>query len=346
MRLEINQDQLIEELEKNTTKIAADVQKVIGTKFTDELCSEACHHIKAYLTMHSSLPVKGGLQQFYDTQSDLAKKAAGWRIPKNTDDPHLIDMWKVDYAVGDHGDFAIIISNDKRVRGKTQSYHLFDLLWNGTGYYVVPMKLTFEQGQRLANMSRVMGSDINEMRRARLAEQPLMQMSSRIRKKGNPNIRQGKGEKIRVSYSEKTRRQVAAITAGFVAYGKKAMGKVRDVTGFKRSGISGETPGSMDRATKIRADVKFAGKKYKSNVTYVEDVSTEHQPGKAMHFYNRFAGKFYTNQYFRKGIEEPIVQDFHDYVSNCVYKGIMDAAGLMNNMEFDKYEIEREMYYS
>jgi hypothetical protein len=57
---------------------------------------------------------------------------------------------------------------------------------------------------------------------------------------------------------------------------------------------------------------------------------------KKMSFYNRFQGRFYFNQFMRQGIKGQVVEDFHDYIADCIVRGLRMGAGSTINISRGK----------
>jgi hypothetical protein len=348
MRIEIDKKGLEEAVYQATDKIAKDVQKTHGLKFTKEYLDVACPWIQAYLKMASSLPTKGGLRQFYDTQSDQEKRKAGWKIPKNTTDPHLIEMWEVSYELGEDGEGTIIIKNQKLVKGRTSYYSLFQLLFFGTDTYVSPIagnKLTYEQGIRMRS-AEVQGSTIHKRwLEARDKEASVIsEYTYRVGKRKTPKghlvrdrngafIPTKKKSVVDVFKEEAAKRELgggimggSGSNQGDRAPETKAMGGVGQ-KGWRPPWVrkilgQGLTVGAGARYGK--REMHFARDVYPTGKGYMSDFTKQSQPKKMM-WYNRFKGKFYYNQIWRKGIDDVVVTDFHNYLTDCIYRGLVYA---------------------
>jgi hypothetical protein len=351
----IDKKALAEEIRKSTAHIAKDVKRVMEMKFTAELLSIATPAIEVNLKSATNLPTKGGLRQFYDEQSDVAKANKGWRIPKNTKDPHFIQMWHVDWE--QHiktSEGKIILSNPKMVAGREAWWSLFDILWWGTDYYVAPVILNDEERARLTRQRDKNGA-------------PLISKWSRDKEKYYENRAQGRALKNRgkiprrsgakgAQGAMKTGDQIAKEFAqyresGIDSFGMKLGGMEEDdfeenpAIFYQQKATSPLQTQKHVRTSKVLGVVEFVkskigkwGKKVPYSETTLYDVSggdpSYHQkPAQYMHFYNRFKGRFYYNQLTRKGVEGEVVQDFHDYVTKCIDDGLQFALNELSEEE-------------
>jgi len=351
MRLEFDRDFLIKEMGMKLPKVMKDVIDYTQNAFRREIVKDAAAITEELLKSTSSLPTRNGLYQFYDTQTDAAKMSIGWRIPKNTGDPHLLQMWKVNYSVGDDGDCSILVSNDKLVRGKTSDYYLFELLWNGTKPYIVAAELSnkrkktvikgkpYKSGKRAGQMrpdkiivkpsqqevfKKKHGKPAFKEWEAKMREQ--MALQNKILGKRNWHIsaveqdrrrraNQRKGEAVAVDREKAQRAKLALEHAGEYTNMNAHYSSDRESSGttVERLGV---TSSIYDNYEKL----------FKTLIHEKGGLIKEYAPQK-MHFYSRYKGRFYYNQIYRKGIEGKVVQDFHEYVATCVYRGLMMAMG-------------------
>ena len=351
MKLEFDFDSLKKALEMKSQSIQKDVQEYVGESFTEEIMSDAAPIIENLLKSISSLPTRDGKYQFYDTDSDKAKAKANWRIPKNTGDPHLLLMWRTGYKVHKNGDCSVIVSNDKLVRGKSGDFYLFDLLWRGTKPYVVAAELGDKrkkqtivgglyksgkkEGQKRPDKVITTYSEQDrfrkkygkaafkeweiKMRELRAHQNKMLGTRnwhiSAVEQDRRRRSNQRKGEAEAVDRAKAQRAKMLFEQAG----GNENRG---EDFGFDRSG--GTKVEQMGLTQSFGYD--DYKKMYKTLIHEKGGIIKGFAP-KKMNYYNRFAGKFFFNQIYRKGIEGKVVQDFHEYVATCVYRGIMIATG-------------------
>jgi len=330
MKLVIDQNELLAEIKKKGPKIAKEAEKLLLKPITKQILSDAAPIIQSLLRSPSSLPTKDGLLQFYDTQSDAAKAAKNWGIPKNTGDAHLLQMWNVGYNVDEEGG-QIIVNNDKLVRGKTSTYYLFDLLWNGTSPYIVPVELTKKEqkafGKKHGKSALEQWNDLRKVEQLKLERQ-------RAQNKAQEKAR-GFKRNYHLSAVEQHRRDQAmrANTGQPIAVDRAKAFRIAELTrlagggGFESGDFgSSESGGTRHEPLGItQATGKFT-RLFRVFIKEQEKPKQEYAPQK-MHYYNRFKGKFFYNQIYRKGIEGKTLDDFHEYVATCVYRGLMMAVG-------------------
>jgi hypothetical protein len=348
LRIEINKAGLIRAIEESTKHTAKDVQKVVGVKFTQKVIQTAAPQIQALLKMGSSLPTKRGVKMFYDDQTRLAYKAKGWAYPENRETKHLLEMWEVSGTVSPNqrAEGKIIIDNDKMVPGASRDWNLFQLLWEGTETYIAPVTITREQAQRLyANETkeqfkrtwkRISYKRMKyphakpvEVERERNMAKSAAQMASERHamvvagggKTFNPGKASPRSEKLGVNYTQDTK------------------GEEQTATSYKQTGITPTQTTSWIREQRLHArPITFAEKDKKGRpITrgkfgpweFVADVGNKNVDNpKLMTFYNRYQGRFYYNQFMRKGIRRDVVEEFHEYIFKCLYRGLMDAIGM------------------
>jgi hypothetical protein len=313
--IDIDKKKLIKELMRDTpyvvNAVREQVEEIKLMRLSRHLLEIATPVIQANLKNAANLPTKENLKQFYDTESFKARWTKYRNNPKKSaiikqQQPHLLDLWEVGYKTGKGGHGSIIISNPKQVTSKNGSYPLFKLLWEGTDTYVVPIPLKpHERARLITNGSK----KLHGQYLARLKEDRARLYADWAR------IKYQKVGDTRMKTPEQIRDEWLSIKqAGFLPSTKKGeMGE------FFKTGGGGGAP----RQTKSYVS------KTKIGVIIPPDwntYATENQP-KKMSFYNRFKGKFYYNVFQRRGIESEVVQDFHDYIAQCVFNGLSFAYG-------------------
>jgi len=357
MRLEFNKTQLENELNRGLIAISADIRQEVEAPFTADILSKAAPIIETLLKTASILPTKGSLRQFYDEQSDIAKTAAGWRVPKNTTDPHLMEMWEVDWELSKRDNVGkILVSNRKQVKGRDLYFDLFALLWEGTDTYVAPVQLNQEQITRLKRERDRHGNPLMERwsrdkerwlmlvskyKRTRVARQTKSKRmyyegeveSNASRKKSQSDMWKETHEQTVVGHDPyqfgstdftKTER------AGLTSSGLKKQARTNYIMSQPERTIKGKGKGGFRKGKTYymgKHGAKFPHLQFELYDIGGEDKSYHQGLAHYMHFYNRFKGRFYWNQLVRKGIEGKVLEDFHSYVSGCILRGMNIALG-------------------
>jgi hypothetical protein len=361
MRIEFDSEKLIDELRKSTEYLTKDMKRVAETKFTDELLIHAAPNIEVLLKSATMLPTKGGLKQFYDEQSDIAKANKGWRIPKNTEDPHLLQMWDVDWEKSSRdGVGKLLVSNRKQVKGRESYFSLFEILWYGTDVYVAPVQLSDEERTRLKRQRDKTGQPLYN-RWNRDKERWFMEVSKGKAIRGRPLNKRTMQDVGGIDYSPKPKSQVKIWEEvhKMETYGKDSFWNKRESMDIderrrtegvhsarqgknltptmttkyiKRVYMAANPPQTITTKSGIKKHLGKYGSKFPYLHAELHDIGGDdksYHQGLAhhMHFYNRFKGRFYYNQLVRKGVEEDIVQDFHEYITRCLYEGFKIAVG-------------------
>jgi hypothetical protein len=360
MKLEIDKEMLAKELENHTRGILHEVRHLAELPFTQDILEKAAPTIETLLKSAASLPPRGSLQQFYDTQSDIAKANKGWRIPKNTEDPHLIEMWEVDWEVSKRDNVGkILVSNRKEVKGREAYFNLFELLWNGTETYVAPVKLNQEEIARLSRQKNRHGvALINVHNRDKERWLFMVHKYKKVRGRGKTQKVYNEGMKAYLSGEVKPEPRKKTMTDMFanerrenVAGSEAKTFGSEDFTKTERLGVTAAGLKKMARKNYIMqkeptsfqkrlSSGKLGKRQYSGrhgarvpHLTWElydiggEDKSYHQKIAHYMHFYNRFKGAFYVNQLVRKGIEGQVLEDFHEYVSRCILNGLNIAMG-------------------
>lgn len=318
--LYIDRTKLASEISRNSPYVVNAVKDQLDDikmmRFSKSLLEEAVPVIQANLKSAKNLPTKEGLKQFYDTESVNARRRAQnsrqlARKPLTIkpQQPHLLNLWEVGYRTGKGGHGAIIVSNPKMVTSKNGSFSLLKLLWEGTNRYIIPIPLTPQERSQIIAIGgkKLHGQYLTRMREQR---EKLYADWARLRYQNVGSPTKKTPEQIRTEW-------LMIKQAGWIGKTQKgAMGE------FYKTGGAGGAP----RQTKTHVGGVKIGVIIPPDF---EDYTAESAP-KKMHFYNRFKGKFYYNVFQRKGIEGDVVQDFHDYVANCILNGLMFSFGEQN----------------
>jgi len=378
MRLKMQLESLAEEMYKSRSHTAMDIKKLAGTKFTERILQDAVPIIQARLKMAANLPRRGGLIQFYDEQTANAKRAYGkkswansYHSGENRPTEHLIHMWRVSSRIGRDGKGQIIVENDKVVPGKDRDWFLFDLLWNGTSAYVVPMELTKEEEKRLARGEQygllAQHKEAMRMRNIELSRRDIQRrynnslqvvparrsvgksydyqkgMSPQALKRSRDLLNKyGSGDTVKGGQSPGVLGITHKKKSWYYPVGEK---KRVSLESWRKESEINRMAGATDKNLEMRyASTDFVpvekknismhyGKvfhrwfvaKAKGGPADYKDEFESDAP-KKMSFYNRFRGRFYFNQIARAGIGANVVDDFHEYVIDCVYRGLISAA--------------------
>jgi hypothetical protein len=343
MELRLDEDALKEEIRKSTHYIARDIERIGGAKLTRDILDMACPHIQALLKMASSLPTKSGLRQFYDRETELAAKKQGARFQKKfgaewnhqrreATPGHLLDQWRVSWTEDPNAEgfgAIIIVENDKMVKGRSSWFSLFELLWNGTNTYIAPVPMNPEEQTRLGKSEAAMNQHRERMKNEATVYGPgyFYKAKPISTKKRHVNLTDQRGRPRKVTGRRKTQEEMDKERVQALMSGERNAYIQTHKIEVER--LSLEDVGSAKKASQT----SYGHQRFvKGNLAWTHDVmglgTTHHkEPAKRMHFYNRFTGRFYYNAIMRKGIESDVVQDFHEYVSDCVVKGIEFAIG-------------------
>jgi hypothetical protein len=344
MRLGINRSQLNEMITQGSSFYVNAVKDQITDlhkeRFSRKLLEIAAPMIQAHLRNASNLPTRNGLKQFYDTESinarrgqqDHRQKARKPIKSKNkAEHDHLLHQWEVGFSVGRGGHGTIVVDNPKEVSSGdgSRTFSLFKLLWEGTETYVVPATLT---KQETTNLFRRYGRDAyyQWLSRHKENQTKLGKDYNAYKRELIKNVRGQIGsvpKKKTEMEIEKEKYKMMVNGAGFGRGGLKPIQRLDDVNVFSvgAEGESRTTVSTTPGQTKV-----FLGK---TKYVFMDpkpfaDFAAENAP-KRMNFYNRFKGKFYYNVYARQGIKGEVVKDFHTYVSESVFNGLMSAVGEM-----------------
>jgi hypothetical protein len=315
--LRIDRTTLAREISRNSPFVVNAVKEQLDDikmmKFTKELLEIAVPVIQANLKNAQNLPTKEGLKQFYDTESVNARmrlqktrQKARKPLVMKPQQPHLLDLWEVGYKTGKGGHGSIIVSNPKTVSSSNGSFSLLKLLWEGTNRYIVPIPLGAQEKSKIIAIGgrKLFGQYLTRMREN---QEKMYADWARIRYQKVGGVVMKTPEQIRTEH-------MLIKQAGWLPKLKRGeMGE------FYKTGGGGGAPRQTSTyvsKTKIGVVIPPEWSEY----------AAENAPNK-MHFYNRFKGKFYYNVFQRKGIEGDVVQDFHDYVAQCILNGLVFAYG-------------------
>jgi hypothetical protein len=313
----------------NATKEQMDDVKKMG--FSRDFLERASPFIKIHLRNATNLPSRDGKKQFYDTESRSIRASKGMKKTMGSD-RHLIDQWEVGFQTGRGGHGKIICSNEKTVYSRNGSYALLKLLWEGTSSYVVPINLSDAERKALFHT----GGNQNLFQSWRKRRDAMKETIDRAfheyerslykkyrSEEGSVPVKKSETQR----WKEKLSVEQAGARGGRYDRGRGYVsGTAIDDIRVHSIGEKGEsrttssiTPGQTTVQLGKYKYVQVKGMKY-------DEFVSENMP-KKMTFYNRFTGKFYYNRFMRRGIEGEVVKDFHDYVGDSIYKGLMDAYG-------------------
>jgi hypothetical protein len=365
MSVSINKEKFLSDIAKNMPKIEAAMNDRATGYFTKKVVSEAIPEIDRLLKSPDSLPKKGGKIQFYDTESEEARAKKGWK--SNTTDNHLIEMWKVDAVSDNKGRITIKIDNDKLVRGRSGDFFLFDLLWKGTRDYAVPAELS-DKRERVVTKGKEYksGKRKGETRPDKVSYKPSEQdqfkkthgnaafkvweravkdqqaHQNKLLGKRNWHISAVQQDERRRSTNAGKRFMAEAADRERVARERQDQRLVGEDTFYGGDYSSGE---KNTGGTKIGKE-SITPTTYRSNPDSYKKLIYERSglvksmlPPK-MHWYNRFTGKYYTEQIFRRGIQGEVLEDFHKYIIGCIYGGIMVVIGERNKKANERFAEE------
>lgn len=331
----INKQDLASIISHNSPILVAATREQIDDlkkmRFSRDFLERASPFIKIHLRNAMNLPSRDGKKQFYDTETRAAKASKGMKQAMGSD-KHLIDQWEVGFQTGRGGHGKIICSNNKTVYSRNGSYALLKLLWEGTSTYVVPITLTAAERRTLFHTGGNQNLFQDWRKRRDAMKDTITKAFHEYERSLYQKYRQEEGSvPIKKSTAQRWKEKLSVEMAGSTGgYYNKSTGyssrvKVEDVNvrGVGEKGESRTTTSITPGQTTVQLGkykyVRVAGMKY-------EDFVSENMP-KKMTFYNRFAGKFYYNRFMRKGIEGDVIKDFHDYVGDSIYKGLMDVYG-------------------
>lgn len=318
--LRIDKQKLASEISRNSSFVVNAVKEQLDDvkmmRFTKALLEIATPVIQANLKNAQNLPTKEGLKQFYDTESVGAKRRAQSSrqmarkpLTIKPQQPHLLDLWEVGYKTGRGGHGAIIVSNPKVVTSKNGSFSLLKLLWEGTKRYIVPIPLNAQEKSKIIAIGgrKLYGSYLTRMREN---QSKLYAEWARLKY-------QNVGAAVKKTPEQIRSEHWSIQQAGFLPKTKR--GESGEF--YKTGGAGGAPRQTTTHVGKVKIGVVIPPE--------FVDYAAENAPSK-MHFYNRFKGKFYYNVIQRKGIEGDVVQDFHDYVAQCILNGLLFAYGEQN----------------
>jgi hypothetical protein len=349
MSVSINKEKFLNDIANKMPQIEAAMRKNVEDSFNKEILSIATPNIERLLALPSSLPTKQNKYQFYDTESDAARELKGWK--KNTGDKHLIQMFEVDFSISREGKGTVIVNNDKMVRGKSGDFFLFDLLWDGTRPYVVAAEMSAERKKTVTKGTEYKsGKRKGEMRPDKVtyaqsqqdqfkkthgkAAFKMWEDAMRVQMAKQSKVMGKRNWHISAVEQDRRRRQNLGKVEAEAVDRERAK---RNEEMFRFAG--GYEKGDSDYGSSESGGTKTGGQSFTQSFSYTDykkqyKVLIREKTGliksmapPKMHWYNRFNGKFYTSQIYRRGIEGDVVKDFHEYIITCVYRGIMEAMG-------------------
>jgi len=285
------------EISGKSAKYIRDFEEIYGGKILKELLESSCPHIEQLLQSGTMLPPRDGLKQFYDTESkaawDSKLKRSGYQARKQMG--------------GNHPSTS-----------KFNEPHLIQMFKvvgvpgrGGHGVIVVSNDKYVPGRNRNYNLFKLLWEgtesyvapvklELAEYEALKSKPEDVLQYKNRMQK-----------ELITISTPYMSRRRTI-VTAEEI--NKRRREKYDSTYHGGYTGLKVTTYGKKKRV--VTWDVE-------TNMR--EDVNWD--AAKRMTYYNRFQGRFYYNQFQRRGIGDRVVEDFHQYIADCIASGLNHGMG-------------------